>query len=523
MSALKKSNSSNGGRLLALAFPIAILGCVSPGPSESRHELIESEVVRANAGAGPIAQHVEEQSEFYYSDIVSVEAIEKEAVRAERRDASRSQEDFGSIQSGGLSDEIKVGDEPVDSQTESKNILSFEDALTQVWQFHPKVIQALTELEATDFDLKGAKSGYYPYATLTSVEASNNASRTEISLVQPIWNGGLTSSQVKEAKAQQKLAIANLNQVRLDLAVQTAEAYLNVMLAEEQGRLWGRYMTSLEGLLSIITNRAEKGASPEVDIQTAVTRLGQAKAGFAASKSVLLANRLKLSSLLQVRFDKLRWPDEKYRLSEDEVAQARRVSNFSAHPIGQSALAEIELQRARVGVAKANLFPTLSLQYSNQIDQSEGDFTPDSSTQLVLQYDTSSGYRGVTGYQAVEHRLHGAFQDLSFARRDIGDIISTAYAERKVALQQYQAQVESAESAVLLVDSFLRQFKVGRKQWLEVLNAHREAHEALLQISSIKRNYWAANMRLALNGMVWGRLSAMVPTTYIPFEELNRD
>jgi hypothetical protein len=72
-------------------------------------------------------------------------------------------------------------------------------------------------------------------------------------------------------------------------------------------------------------------------------------------------------------------------------------------------------------------------------------------------------------------------------------------------------------AAVKLVDSFLRQFKVGRKAWLEVLNAHREAHEALLGISTIKRNYWAANTRLTLHGMMWTRLYAGAPTIDIPF------
>ena len=60
---------------------------------------------------------------------------------------------------------------------------------------------------------------------------------------------------------------------------------------------------------------------------------------------------------------------------------------------------------------------------------------------------------------------------------------------------------------------------MGRKAWIEVLNAHREAHEALLQISAIKKNYWSANSRLALQGMIWTRLSADAPSTYLPFEQ----
>lgn len=515
--AMINDRSTIMSKVVSISSLLVLAACSStPDANIDRDGLVRSEVVRPNPAPGealpaPVSGIENTKSTYYYSDIVGADAITEGAELSDTAPDGSAEPD---ISLGGLDDAIQV--QGVRSGV--GDTLSFDEALALVWEDHPKVIKALTELEATDYDLKGAKTGYYPYLSVTSIEASNDASSTQLNLVQPIWDGGLTTAEVSEARGLQKAAIASLNQVRLDLAIETSEAYLNVLLAEEQGRLWGRYMASLEGLLSAIKRRADKGASPMIDIQTAVSRLSQAKAGFAASKATLLTNRLHLSSLLHIPFDELSWPGDPYRLTDAEVALARQQLNFTAHPAGQAVLADIEIQRARVKAAKAALFPTVSLQYSNQLDQSAGDFTPDSSTQLVLQYNTGSGLRGVAGYQAVEHRLRGSFQDLAFARRDVGDIISTAYAERQVALQQFSAQVEAAESSVVLVDSFLRQFKVGRKQWIEVLNAHREAHEALLQISVIKRNYWSANMRLALHGMVWGRISNMVPPTDIKFE-----
>jgi adhesin transport system outer membrane protein len=502
----------------SLILSILILAACSTTPDANidRDGLIQSELVRPSSASqealpAPVSGIENTKSTYYYSDIVGADAITEGAELTGAVTVGSTEPDMSL---GGLDDAIQVQG----VRSGLGDTLTFEEALSVVWQDHPKVIKALTELEATDYDLKGAKTGYYPYLSVTSVEASNDASNTQLNLIQPIWDGGLTTAEVSEARGLQKAAIASLNQVRLDLAVETSEAYLNVLSAEEQGRLWGRYMASLEGLLNAIKRRADMGASPMIDIQTAVSRLSQAKAGFAASKATLLTNRLHLSSLLHIPFDELHWPSGSYRLTDAEVGLARQQLNFTAHPAGQAVLADIEIQRARVKASKAALFPTVSLQYSNQLAQSAGDFTPDSSTQLVLQYNTGSGLRGVTSFQAAEHRLRGAFQDLAFARRDVGDIISRAYAEREVSLQQFSAQVEAAESSVQLVDSFLRQFKVGRKQWIEVLNAHREAHEALLQISVIKRSYWSANMRLAIHGMVWGRISNLVPPTDIKFE-----
>lgn len=416
------------------------------------------------------------------------------------------------LELGGLNSSIEA---KKDTQADSSTKLPLSEALSEVWARHPNVLRALSEVEASGYDLSGAKTGYYPYLSVSATEASNDASSTSLNVIQPLWSGGRTSAQVQEAEAMKNKALATLNQTRLSLALEVADSYLNVVQAEEQSRLWRRYIGSLDELLRVIENRSKSGMSPPVDIQTAQTRLSQARAGLAASRSLLISSRLHLAALVHKPIPKLFWPGETYRLTDFEISRILAEKAIGSHPSGQIALAEIEVQRARVKLAKAGLFPQLSLQYSKQLDQSAGDFTPDSSTRLVLEFDSGDGLRGLTGVKAVRHRLNAARQDFIYAQRDIRDIIYTAKSEREVSESQFDAQVDAAQAAVKLVDSFLRQFKVGRKAWIEVLNAHREAHEALLQISAIKRNYWSANVRLALQGMLWVRVSEDAPSTYL--------
>jgi outer membrane protein, adhesin transport system len=397
--------------------------------------------------------------------------------------------------------------------------LGLDEALSSVWREHPNVQRAESEIEATGYDLQGAKTGYYPYLSLTAVEASNDASETSLNIIQPIWSGGRVSAEVRQAEAERNRALAQLNQIRLNLALETVDSYLGVVLAEEQGKLWRRYIASLDDLLRVIKNRAANGVSPQVDIQTAQTRLSLAKAGLASNNALLASSRSHLEALLHHRIPALYWPESRYNLTDSDIVRILEEQSVESHPAGQLAIAEIAAQKAAVDLAKASIFPTLSLQYSKALQQSDGDFTPDSSTRLVLQYTSSEGLRGLSGYKAVNQRLNAARQDLQYARRDVRDSILSAKAERDIALLQYDAQVDAARAAVKLVGSFLRQFKVGRKAWIEVLNAHREAHEALLQISNTKRSYWSANIRLALQGMLWVRVNNDAPSTYLDIEQ----
>ncbi len=397
--------------------------------------------------------------------------------------------------------------------------LGLDEVLGEVWRQHPNVQRAEAEIEATGYDLQGAKTGYYPYLSLTAIEASNDASETTLNIIQPIWSGGRVSAEVRQAEAERNRALAQLNQTRLDLALEAMESYLNVVLAEEQGKLWRRYIASLDDLLRVITNRAANGVSPQVDIQTAQTRLSLAKAGLASNNAQLASSRSHLEALLHHRVPALYWPESRYNLTDSDIVRILEEQSVESHPAGQLAIAEIAAQKAAVDLAKASIFPTLSLQYSKSLQQSDGDFTPDSSTRLVFQYTSDEGLRGLSSYKAVNHRLNAARQELQYARRDVRDSILSAKVERDIALSQYDAQVDAARAAVKLVGSFLRQFKVGRKAWIEVLNAHREAHDALLQISSTKRRYWSANIALALQGMLWVRVNNDAPSTYLDIEQ----
>src|SRR3546814_10088876 len=77
--------------------------------------------------------------------------------------------------------------------------------------------------------------------------------------------------------------------------------------------------------------------------------------------------------------------------------------------------------------------------------------------------------------------------DLSTVKIDKTQVLGTA--------AQLEVQYEAANSTTALVESYLRQFEAGRKSWLEVLNAQREANDNLMQSIAVRKNYWYATDR----------------------------
>lgn len=395
--------------------------------------------------------------------------------------------------------------------------LSLGDALAIVWRENPQVMQAELALKATGYEISGSYTGYLPYLQVQTAQGENDNSST-VRIVQPLWNGGLTGAQVDQAKARQLIALAELNKTRLDLAMRVAETYFNVALAQDQMEQWDRYLASLQKLLEVIERRAEQGASPMADQQTAISRLRLAEAGRESSRAVLAANQAQLSSLLNRPPAEVVWPAEGSGLSDEDIA--RILTDFAeAHPDRQLAMSQIKLQEATARVSKASLWPELSAQYRRQFEGTVIDPNDDDAALLVLSYQTNSGLRGYRAYQAEQQRVESAEARLKFAIRELESRIRVLRAQRTAALQQGAAQEQASEASERLIESFERQFLVGRKTWLELLNTYREANDSRLQSIAAKRAFWLADVQLALQGLYWRRLTQDAPPIDVAIEK----
>ncbi len=378
--------------------------------------------------------------------------------------------------------------------------------LAKVWRDNPEVLQAESALKASGYDISSARSGYFPYLQVqTSLAEQTDDSVSTLYFVLPLWSGGLTGAQVDEAKSRQQMAAAELVRVRLELGLRAVEAYVNVAQAQEQAIQWASYVGALKQLLASVQRRSKEGAAPEADVQTAVARLRQAEAGMEGNRAGLLINRAQLAQLLLARPGSVDWPSEAYMLSDAEIESAAQRKEL--HPNRILAKAEVEAQEAVARGARAALWPELSLQHRRQLEGVVFDPSNDA-TLLVAQFQSNNGLRGYLGYRAEKQRLDAARARADAVEREIEATIEVGRTQLAATAMQLQVQAQAATAASALVDSFMRQYEAGRKTWLEVLNAQREANENLLQSIGLKRNYWYANAKLALEGMYWHRLGA---------------
>lgn len=395
-----------------------------------------------------------------------------------------------------------------DGEDSSASLDTLSAVVARVWRENPEVLQAEEALKASGYDIMTARAGYFPYVQVQSAFAEQSSeSVSTLHVVLPIWQGGLTNARVDTAKARQRQAMAELARVRLDLGQRTLEAFLNVAAAQDQQIQWRNYVGALRRLEDTIRRRAETGLAPQADVDTVVSRMRQAQANIQSSRAQLMSNRATLAGLLGTTPGAVQWPDDAYLLSDEEIAGYRR--HIDKNPVHLVARAEVDVQTGTAATSRASLWPELSLQYRKQLEGTRFDPSNDA-TVLALGFDTNNGVAGYLSYRAEKQRIDAYKARLDALTRQIEATLDADRAQLDATTAQLGIQYEAVQATNALVESFMRQFEAGRKSWLEVLNAQREANEIVLQSITVRRNYWYANSKLALDSMRWHRLNADV-------------
>ena len=381
---------------------------------------------------------------------------------------------------------------------------SLEQVLRTVFASHPQVQQAISEVDSQRYAISGARAGYFPFLQVQSAVADKGSNgSTTVSVVQPLWDGGLTSAQLDEAKQRYQAAFANLTQVRLTLSQDVLAASFDILGADSQLTLWDQYIVDLNKSLETIQRRSERGVSPEADVQTALVRVSQAESGREAASAVRISGRSRLSSLMSQPPPPLRWPEGESRLRPDDLPGL--LERVEAHPTMEVDRLAVRVQEAIAKGTRASLWPSLSLQHREQLEGTRFDPSSDA-TLLVAQYQTTNGLKAYQGARSEKAKVAAAESRVRATRANLQAQVRSDSAQLLALATQIAAQTGASNSSTALVDSYRRQFEVGRKTWVELLNAQREAHEARIQLANLTRAYWQVNLRLMLQAMHWERL-----------------
>jgi adhesin transport system outer membrane protein len=357
------------------------------------------------------------------------------------------------------------------------------DALNLASSHHPSVKAKQAELQAAQADLETAKWSRYPTLS-TEAMASSGRPQAALLVQQPLWAGGKIDAQNRLAHAQLTLAEASLQETRNSLMQQVGQQFFEVLRWQQRLNVARQNEDEHRKLLELIQRRVVAEISPLTDQVLASARFQQAVSERIQFGRSLQTAQLALQQLVGEPHTGLTAPS---RIVLSKLEQGLAIEASKAHS------AELlrwrtqqEVAQAQIDMAQAGLYPTVVLAHRQNLGANDTSTLPNS-TYISLQFSPGPGFSARSAAAAARSRLENSLQNTVVFERQLEQQVRTALAELEALAQQVEPARLLVTATQDVVASYLRQYQIGKKNWLDVLNALREsaqAHYSALDVSS---------------------------------------
>lgn len=375
--------------------------------------------------------------------------------------------------------------------------VTFDQVLQAALSSHPLLQSKRSEQAAARAEQEGAEWQRYPSPSVEANTATRGEKSTVLRLDQPLWTGGRITAAIDAAGSRLDAAGTAIDETRQDLALRVIVATGEALRQQERQRHARTNVAEHDKLLAMIRRRVQQEVSPLADQRLAESRRY-------ASVNELSFNTQALRNALS-QLQQLMGPTEE-KVTEVDPRAYTEAARPEGLPTDLTAASELVLAHSPIlrrldfesRAAQADIESKRSAylpQLTLRVEGIHGDVS-DHRAMLVLQAQPGAGLSAKSGVDAAVARREAARQAREAAQRDVLQQASqdwNDWAESRLRAEHAElARTTAAEVA----ESYARQYTAGRKTWLDVLNAVREATQAELSLVDATSQMQAAALRL---------------------------
>lgn len=383
--------------------------------------------------------------------------------------------------------------------------LSLENLLSQALQSYPTILAQRQSREAADTDKTASMLRFLPSPAISTQrnqvtydgQASRGQPAVNYSISQPLWMGGGLLAGYNKADARLNAADYGILEARLDVSrrlitayAEWVRAYLKILSLEESVHLHERFVAT-------ITRRSESGVAPESDRDLAQSRLMQAMAELNTQMSVEKSSLTALSQLIGEPITRLELEKEiakPYKVpARDEVIEIAMVTNPTVHRLSYEADAADEEAKE----VRARALPQVSFRAERQENNAIIPGAPSYDAYgLVVNFAPDGGFASVATASAAFSRAEAARTQVETSKRDLLDRLNADFNEYEFSRLRQENLKNSVDLSGEISASYDRQYLVGRKSWLDLMNMVRERAQNRVQLADAVGGAIGASHRL---------------------------
>lgn len=391
-------------------------------------------------------------------------------------------------------------------QTGADSILqqaTIENVIQYAIKRQPLIQQSLIDQEITETTIKTKLADWFPqlnfnyllqhnFQVQTSIIGGNpvklgvdNTSALQFGLTQQIFNrDALLASRT--ATDVRKLAQQNTGSTKIEISVNVAKAFYDVLATEQQIRVTGQDITRLERSLKDATAQYNAGITDKTDYKRATIALNNTRAQLKTNEELLKAKIEYLKGLmgypatqsLNIIYDSL-------QMEKEIVLDTTQGINYASRIEYQTLETQKRLQQANVTYNKWSFLPNVyasgayNLNYLNdKFGKLYNTNYPNSFAALTVSLPLFQGGKRIYNIRQAELQVKSVDWELINLKNNINTQYAQALAVYKSNLASYLALRENLSLAQEVYDVVNLQYRNGVKTYLEVITSETDLRTA---------------------------------------------
>lgn len=369
---------------------------------------------------------------------------------------------------------------------------TLEQAIAITLATNPELKSAFNEFISKRYDNEASSGAYLPRIDLDAgigyesinpaVGDSTDLTRKEASLTftQLIWDGSSTLNDMDRTAAEAESLRYQLLADAQDKALEVTKVYLDSVKAYEILTLSESNLATHKRIYSDIKKRVDSGIGSTADLSQVEARLAKAHGNLAAAQNNLFDSHTTFTrlvgqtpqSLIFPRADQNRIP---YTIDE-AISQA-----FEQHPVIKVSQVDVDSARYQYKQTKGRNYPTFSFEASQTWRDDAGGVEGSSdelTAMLRMRYNLYNGGTDSANSKSAAFQLNKSKDLRERTFRSVEEGLRLAWSALDFTLQQKEFLSDHVDSASDTVIAYEKQYRIGKRTLLDLLNTENELFEA---------------------------------------------
>ncbi|MEY2620719.1 MAG: hypothetical protein RIT26_539 [Pseudomonadota bacterium] len=379
-------------------------------------------------------------------------------------------------------------------------VLWAQTRLTEVLQSaantHPSVLQARSQYEGAGYDVESAKWGRFPSIT-TQALAPNNRTQSLTKVEQPLWTGGRITGQIQVSEANERAALSAVLDAQTNAMVQVSTSFFDFLRMQMRMVVANENVREHQKLADLIGRRVKSEVSPMADDVLANARLQQAITERIQIQKAMDTARLSLEQWTGLSVSRVSAPRQlNYMPNPSVEALVQKTFDFSGQR--NKLMHQVDSAMHQMDVVKSQALPSVVAGYQHVWGGLYPNSYQHNSAYVSLQFQPGAGLSALSNRNAAAMKQDAVKQELLTLERNLRNQVLSSLADIESAQTQLKPARTLLDGTSEVVASYLRQYQVGRRTWVEVLNAQREMTQAAYGLIDLQVALQQSQVRLML-------------------------